>query len=825
MPPRTLVSVVIPCYNPGRFLEQTLASVRAQSYRPLETILVDDGTDSPEGRALLGSLAGRVTRVIQQPNRGLPAARNAGFRAAAGSYVLPLDADDRIRPSFLAGCVAALDADREAAFVYTDYRFFGDQEVVHRLKDYNLFDLLDQNGMAYASLIRRAEWQLAGGYDERMRWGYEDWDFWLRLGELGRFGHHLAAVLFEYRKHGPSLYAAALERHQELVETIHANHPQLYSPEGRARIKTCWAPSVCLLSDREPAEEQTILDVQVLAEGDPRRALAASRAPAFLAPSGVALDRQSAELSALAIWSGQEEVMLPDGARGVSRKALAGEGRRTRWSDPLGSRRPGPAGEARPLQYLTPPPMGKRRVALVTRHLGSGDAATRLLELARAIDRQGSELFVIAADSEDLGWREIWQKAADHVYDLPPLVAAGRATDVLYWMARNWRFDILVIQNSPAGYGVIRDLRKALPGVKIIELIRAVEPEWNLLSSVTSAEAQPDLRVVISEAGRMENILDLETRPDGATRTVLLAGGRLQDVSAGPDAFFPAGHDATLPDLHPVDLNFGNWLQVKALRLSRIEGLVTMEIQWRRLNRVPRPLRCFVHVVGAGGESLSSMDHDILGDRPPVTEWQPGDEGYEARSVVLPAGQAREAQVRLGVYDRDSMVRAPVWASTLPLVDDYTAAVVEPNRDPGSAVLFRMQPAGIEACEVAFERGLRLTGWSLSRSAGAVWLRLRWEAPRRPKGRLRFFGHAVPDQSPEAPILSSFDEDLRFHGETVICDIVRRSSPAGDPVKFLRAGVVNLDRPLERLRIRSSSLPLSRQQKAVYLTLPPPTAP
>ncbi|HYM12179.1 MAG TPA: glycosyltransferase, partial [Bryobacterales bacterium] len=203
---RALVSVVIPCYNPTHFLRETLASVRAQSYRPIETILVNDGTDNAESLALLASLAGSVTRLIEQPNRGLGAARNAGFRAAAGACVLPLDADDRIAPRFVAECAAALEAHPEAAFVYADYRIFGDQERICELGDYNLYDLLDQNILCYASLIRRADWELAGGYDESMRMGYEDWDFWLRLGERGRFGRLLPQVLFEYRKHGPSLY-------------------------------------------------------------------------------------------------------------------------------------------------------------------------------------------------------------------------------------------------------------------------------------------------------------------------------------------------------------------------------------------------------------------------------------------------------------------------------------------------------------------------------------------------------------------------------------------------------------------------------------------
>ena len=191
-----------------------------------------------------------MTRYIDQANGGPASARNAGLRTSHGTYILPLDADDRLAPTFVAECIAALQANPEAAFVYTDYRVFGDTTYVERLGDYNLYNLLDRNTIPYASLIRRADWELAGGYDESVRVNYEDWDFWLRLGERERFGYHLPRVLFEYRKSGPSMFTLAGEHDQELRERIRANHPGLYSREGRVRIKARWAPAVCLLGSQ-----------------------------------------------------------------------------------------------------------------------------------------------------------------------------------------------------------------------------------------------------------------------------------------------------------------------------------------------------------------------------------------------------------------------------------------------------------------------------------------------------------------------------------------------------------------------------------------------
>ncbi len=81
---------------------------------------------------------------IEQPNRGLGAARNAGFRAAHGEYIVPLDADDLLQPAYIAECLAAI-RDSDAAFAYTDFQVFGTETYQERPGEYNLYRLLDRN--------------------------------------------------------------------------------------------------------------------------------------------------------------------------------------------------------------------------------------------------------------------------------------------------------------------------------------------------------------------------------------------------------------------------------------------------------------------------------------------------------------------------------------------------------------------------------------------------------------------------------------------------------------------------------------------------------
>ena len=148
-----VVSVVVPCWNGGRFLDGLLDSLAAQTFRDFETIVVDDGSTEADTLGKLAALDGSI-RVIRQENRGLPAARNAGFEAAAGELVLPLDCDDRIEPGFLAETVAALEAAPEAGFAFTHAWLQGLRSGA-LARHSNEFDQLFLNQLPYCMLIRK----------------------------------------------------------------------------------------------------------------------------------------------------------------------------------------------------------------------------------------------------------------------------------------------------------------------------------------------------------------------------------------------------------------------------------------------------------------------------------------------------------------------------------------------------------------------------------------------------------------------------------------------------------------------------------------------
>ena len=167
--------------------------------------MVDDGSTEPDTEAALRAAAGTDVRVLHTDNRGLSAARNLGISHARGEYVSCLDADDRFELDWLERAVAHLDTNPNIAFVSHWLRAFGDEEWEWTPGRGDLAALLDQNVFNGAALFRRRLVDLVGGFDESMRAGCEDWEFWIRVMKAGHRGAIIPAVLYQYRRRPDSM--------------------------------------------------------------------------------------------------------------------------------------------------------------------------------------------------------------------------------------------------------------------------------------------------------------------------------------------------------------------------------------------------------------------------------------------------------------------------------------------------------------------------------------------------------------------------------------------------------------------------------------------
>jgi O-antigen/teichoic acid export membrane protein/GT2 family glycosyltransferase len=233
------ISVFLPCFNAHAYLPRALDSLRAQSFRDFEIIIINDGSTDPETIALLDSLPDDI-RVVHQENRGLAGARNRGFREARADLILPLDCDDWLAPEFLADALATLESEPGKHFVFADLKLEGEADgVLH--KPFNLFEQLYFNQLPYCMLMPRAAWEEIGGYDETMRLGYEDWEYNIRLGLHGWIGLPLGKPHFHYHVSATGMLASTSRaRHVELWRYIRDKHAQAYSAAGLIRHWRTW---------------------------------------------------------------------------------------------------------------------------------------------------------------------------------------------------------------------------------------------------------------------------------------------------------------------------------------------------------------------------------------------------------------------------------------------------------------------------------------------------------------------------------------------------------------------------------------------------------
>ena len=222
------VSVIIPCYNQGAFVDDAVDSVLAQTYGDLEIIVVNDGSTDASTKRKLADYRRDKTRVVSTDNQGLAAARNNGIAVAVGDYILPLDADDRIAPRYLEEAVAVLDTEPHTGIVYCRARLFGAVEADWLLPEYSIEEMVRDNVIFCSALFRRADWQLVGGYDTGMVHGWEDYEFWLSLIERGRAVRRLDGRYFHYRVAADSMVRSkGKEQKLAMFKRIYQRHAAL----------------------------------------------------------------------------------------------------------------------------------------------------------------------------------------------------------------------------------------------------------------------------------------------------------------------------------------------------------------------------------------------------------------------------------------------------------------------------------------------------------------------------------------------------------------------------------------------------------------------
>lgn len=236
MTTNNLVSIIIPLYNQGAFIDETLMSVSNQTYTELEIIIVDDGSTDEYTIFKIEELKHKGYRVLSKQNGGLSSARNYGIANANGKYIVALDSDDKLHPDYIRLLVDKLD-NSMCRIVYSRAMLFGNRNGLWMLPSYRIERLLKGNVIFCSAIFYRDDWLKVGGYDENIKKGLEDWDFWLSIIELNekladgkQIIYRLNKPMFYYRIRKDSMLRSMDKNNKkEIIEYIYSKHKDLYS--------------------------------------------------------------------------------------------------------------------------------------------------------------------------------------------------------------------------------------------------------------------------------------------------------------------------------------------------------------------------------------------------------------------------------------------------------------------------------------------------------------------------------------------------------------------------------------------------------------------
>ncbi len=228
------IEVVITSYNQGEMILEALNTVYSQTLLPKRIFIVDDGSTDEDSLNVLNMIERMDTIVpmviYRQENAGVSAARNKGISLTEEDYVLVFDGDDRLKESYIEEVAQLITNDERFVAASAWMQTFGVLEAVVKPMGGNIVPFLARNCCPATHILKRAAWEECGGYDETMRNGFEDWDFFLSMLET-RVDAKIGIVpkpLMEYRTAPASANVKSMSKRMELMRYIIGRHKKAY---------------------------------------------------------------------------------------------------------------------------------------------------------------------------------------------------------------------------------------------------------------------------------------------------------------------------------------------------------------------------------------------------------------------------------------------------------------------------------------------------------------------------------------------------------------------------------------------------------------------
>lgn len=218
-----IISVIVPFYNSGKYIEQTIRSILNQTFPYYEILIIDDG--STDGKSLnkldeVEKIDKRI-KVFHKKNEGLATTRDfgAGKSSTSSKYLMFIDDDDLIESTFLECGYWTLETNKDAAWAYSDSIGFGTMQYTWN-KYFNSEKLRKENELVSAALVRKSDFFIVNGYNLKEKYVNEDWNFWLKLISKGKYPVHMSFYGVWYRRKEKGELQRATDNRKRSLEII-----------------------------------------------------------------------------------------------------------------------------------------------------------------------------------------------------------------------------------------------------------------------------------------------------------------------------------------------------------------------------------------------------------------------------------------------------------------------------------------------------------------------------------------------------------------------------------------------------------------------------
>ena len=261
-----IISVIVPFFNSKNYIEQTITSILNQTFPYYEILIIDDGSKDKgalEKLEKIKKLDSRI-KVFHKENEGLAATRDFGAAKSSNSckYLMFLDDDDLIEPTYLECAYWTLETNKDAAWAYSDSVGFDKQQYVWN-KYFDSEKLKKVNELIAQALVRKSDFELVNGYELREKSVNEDWNFWLKLLAKEKKPVHMSFYGQWYRRKEDGELKRANDNKQRSLEIINQTASKI-----NKKIEAIQYPKYKYNYDLIPENVENIIIPKILTENN-----------------------------------------------------------------------------------------------------------------------------------------------------------------------------------------------------------------------------------------------------------------------------------------------------------------------------------------------------------------------------------------------------------------------------------------------------------------------------------------------------------------------------------------------------------------------------